>query len=305
MNDAASEHTVDATISLRAWDAFWFAPAPLRPIAAIRGILCLITAVYFVSCWSDAPFWYTDGGPLSPHRVSTFLQTAGVEDAAQWIISPLFLTDTLAVYRGYLVIGIIVAVCVASGRGGRIACWALWLLLVGWANRAMILSGLAETLLSLGLFTAAIGPPCSAWQARRLKAVSDDRRDWTAGFAQRLMAAEITLIGGATFVTMLAGRVWWSGIGAYALAAPAQDRAIDWTESYLVNTLVHESLTHGMMIALPLGLVLAWLPKTNRIGQALLIAWCIAVALLGSHWLYASVFATMVAAIRPAPPRQT
>ncbi len=179
------------------------------------------------------------------------------------------------------------------------ACWLLWLLLVGWANRAMIVSGLAETLLSLGLFAAAIAPPAPCWQ-RKSKPPNDEPVDWLAGFSQRLMAVQITLIGLATFVTMLGGRVWFNGIGAYALAAPVEDRSIDWTtQAWFVNPLVHEMLTHAMVIALPLGFALAWLRRTNRIGQAILIGWCIVVALLGSHWLYASALATMVMAIRP------
>lgn len=281
------------------WDAFWFARADLAPVATIRGLLCMITAAYFVSCWSDAAFWYTDEGPLSSARVATFLQTSGVEDAARWIVSPLFMTDSAWVYHAYLLIGIFVAGLVAAGRGGRLAGWAIWLLLVGWANRAMIVSGLAETLLSLGLFASAIAPSQSCWERFRGQDDGDDRGDWKAGFAQRLLAVQITLIGAATFVTMLAGRVWFNGLGAFALAGPVEDRSIDWTTSLLVEPLVHESITHLMIIALPLGFVLAWCGRTNRIGQAILIGWCVAVALLGSHWLYAMTFGTMVLAIRP------
>lgn len=293
-----NQHTVTSE-TVWGWDAFWFAPGDVRRMSTIRGLLCLITAAYFISCWSDASFWYANDGPLSTKRVSTFLQTGGVEDAAQWIVSPLFLADSAWIYYVYLIIGIIVSGLVASGRGGRIACWALWLLLVGWANRAMFLSGLSETLLSLGLFASAVAPSQSSLRSLQRHGV-DGPSDWTAGFSERLMAVQITLIGAATFITMLAGRVWFNGVGAYALAAPAEDRTIDLTDSWLVHPLVHESLTHLMMIALPLGFVLAWCGRTNRIGQAILIGWCITVALLTSNWLYAATFGVMVCAIRPA-----
>ena len=293
MNDRRSDLQ-----SSNSWQTFWFTPEPVAAVATARGLLCLITAVYFASSWSDVPFWYSDGGPLSSKRVATFVQTADLEDAARWIVSPLFLTGAVWIYRLYLVIGVAACAIVAAGRGGRIACWMLWLFLVGWANRAMIVSGLAETLLSLGLFASAIAPPASCW--RRKGNADDEPVHWLAGFSQRLMAAQITLIGVATFVTMLGGRVWFNGIGAYALAAPVEDRSIDWTtQAWFVNPLVHETLTHAMVIALPLGFVLAWLRRTNRIGQAILIGWCILVAMLGSHWLYASAVATMVMAIRP------
>ncbi len=283
-----------------AWDRFWFSPAPLVIVARVRVLLCVITAIYFASCFSDAAFWYTGGGPLSPTRVSSFLSTGGLESNAKWIVSPLFLTESSWIYYLYLVAGIVVALMVAAGRGGRIASWALWLLLVGWANRAMILSGLGETLLSLGLFASAIAPPHRDWKAVLAKPADGGPQHWSTRLSSRLLATQITLIGAATFITMLGGRVWFNGLGAFAMAAPVADRTIDWTaaDSLLVRPWFHESLTHLLVIALPVGFTLAWIRKSNRIGQATLIAWCIAVALLGSHWMYAAVFAAMVLAIR-------
>ena len=54
-----------------------------------------------------------------------------------------------------------------------------------------------------------------------------------------------------------------------------------------------------MMIALPLGLFLAWLPKTSQIGKLILVGWCVAIGVLGSHWLYAMTFAVLIFSIRP------
>lgn len=288
MSEAASE--------LNRWDRFWFSPSSVGQVALLRGCLCILTALYFVSCWSDAAFWYADGGPLSPQRVATFLRTSGLDSAAGWIISPLFLTSSMVVYRGYLAIGILLCVVVAAGRGGRIVPWVLWLWLVFWANRAMLLSSLTETALSLGLFASAIAPPAAIIPRRQ----SDDRSDWKAGFASRLMSVQASIIIAATFVTMLGGRAWFNGLGAYALAAPAEDRTIDWTRfAWFRSPFVYETLTHLLIIALPLGLFLAWLPASTRIGKTMLIAWCVIVGALSSHWLYAATLATMLLAINP------
>ena len=290
------------------WDAFWFSSRDVAQVVLIRGLLSLIALVYFASAWSDASFWYVNGGPLSAARVSEFLRTGGLEGAGRWIISPLFWTESPWVYQMYLVVGIAASLTVFCGRGGRVASFLLWFLLVGWANRTMLLSGLAETLLSLGLFAAAIAPSGRAWDffaTKQVEASANIRgplvRHWTAGFAERLIATQITVIGLATWVTMLGGRVWFNGLGAYALAAPVQDRTINWTTStsWLVSTPMHEVLTHLMVFALPLGLLLAWLPRTSHIGKLVLSCWCLAVALLGSHWLYAMTFAVMVFSIRP------
>ena len=312
MKDAVKNSDASNDQQEGSWDWFWFSAQEVGPVSLIRGLLSLISLIYFVSAWTDTSFWYVNGGPLSVNRVSEFLRTGGLEGAGRWIISPLFLTELSWVYHLYLVAAIATSLAVFCGRGGRVASFLLWFLLVGWANRTMLLSGLAETLLSLGLFAAAIAPSGRTWEglvAKRFNAAEKIRgslaRHWTAGFAERLLATQITVIGLATWVTMLGGRVWFNGLGAYALAAPVQDRTINWTtsNSWLVRTPVHEMLTHWMVFALPLGFLLAWLPRTSQVGKLVLFGWCGAVALLGSHWLYAMTFAVMVVAIRPLSQR--
>ena len=290
------------------WDRYWFSAAPVATVSMVRGLLAVIAFLYFLSAWPDAIFWYGEGGILSATHVSEFLRTGGLEGAGSWIISPLFLTETALVYQLYLLFGMAMAILVFCGGGGRWASFLLWFLFVGWANRAMLLSGLSETLLSLGLFAAAISPAGHAWSvisAMRKTGLGTDTEQadehWTAGFSERLLAAQITLIGVATWVAMLGGRVWFNGLGAYAMAAPVEDRTIDWTNrnSLLVQASVHEFLTHMMIITLPLGLFLSWFPKYSSVGKLMLIVWCVAVAMLGSHWLYAMTFAVLCLSIRP------
>ena len=309
MNKHHKSVKVEQESEIGGWDRYWFSSAPVAPVSMIRGSLAMITLIYFLSAWSDADFWYAEGGPLSASNVSEFLTTGGLEAAGSWIVSPLFLTESVRLYQLYLVCGIATALAVLFGRGGRWVGFLLWCLVVGWANRAMLLSGLAETLLSLSLFAAAISPAGSAWTAFSAKRQANRNRSdepvvshWTAGFSERLLATQITVIGFATWVAMLGGRVWFNGLGAYALAAPVEDRTIDWTgpDSILVQVSVHEAVTHLMMIALPLGLLLAWLPKSSQVGKLILVGWCLAIGMLGSHWLYAMIFAVLVFSIRPS-----
>lgn len=308
MNKNAQDLRSDSGVVLGIWDRFWFSGTSVASIGTIRGCLVAITVLYFLSAWPDAKFWYGEGGPLSASNVTEFLTTGGLEEAGNWIISPLFLTEAGWVYQLYLVFAIMTAVLVFCGRGGRAASFLLWLLFVGWANRAMLISGLPETLLSLGLFSIAIAPAGKAWAAMTEKPESGTesqscvkRQHWTAGFSERLLATQITIIGFATWMAMLGGRVWFNGLGAYALAAPVRDRMFDWTgnDSLLVQPMFYESLTHLMVFALPLGFLLSWLPKQSFVGKAILVGWCVVVGLLGSHWLYAMTFAGMTLSIRP------
>lgn len=269
---------------VRGWDEFWFTPEPVARIAAVRSLLAVITAGYLISWWPDLATWYGEDGIQSSARIHSFLIASGLESAAEWYISPLFLTESLLVIRVYLIIGVALAGLVAAGRGGRPAAWALWLVMVGWANRAMFLSGLEETLLSLSLFAAAIAAPGSGWHRGELA----KETDWSNGFARQLLSVQTTLFAVATTAAMLAGTVWWNGLGAYALAAPVQDRLMDWTNSPLAIPLTHDVLTHALVFALPIGIVLSWRRGCSLAGHLLIGFWCLAVALLGSHWLYAA-----------------
>jgi len=254
-------------------------------------MLCLLAIIYFLSSWVDADFWYGPTGPLSNSQVASFLATSGLGDTARWIVSPLFLTGTLWVYYAYLAIAMLLAVAVLLGKGGRVTAVLLWLAFVGWANRAMLVSGLTESLFSLALFAAAIAPPIPLKAGR-------DRIDWTAQLSQRLIAIQGSLILLATFLTMLGGRVWFNGLGAYALAAPVQNRTFDLaTTGILRNPSIHEALTHLIVIAIPAGLLLAWIPATCRVGKTILWIWCGTIALLGSMWLYGALLACMISAI--------
>ena len=122
-------------------------------------------------------------------------------------------------------------------------------------------------------------------------------------FSERLLATQLTVIGFATWVAMLCGRVWFNGLGAYALAAPLDDRTIDQISpgSLLVQVPIHEGLTYLMMTALPLGLFLAWLPCSISTGKLIVVGWRIVIRMLGSHCIYAMTFAVLTLSIRPDP----
>tara|TARA_R110002049_G_scaffold72490_2_gene187207 strand:+ start:240219 stop:241127 length:909 start_codon:yes stop_codon:yes gene_type:complete len=288
------------------WDRFWFDPVTPVCVGRVRLMLVCLTIAYFASAWPDVDRWYSEGAVLSPDSAASFLRAAGLESQAKWVVSPLFLVTSGWVYRAYLALGIVVGVVVMTGRGGRACGFLFWALLVGWANRSMMLSSLSETLLSLGLFAAAIAVPCSAKSVLSFGTGARDLtpRHWTNGLATKLLMAQTTVFGFATFATMLAGTVWWNGLGAYALAAPVEDRSIDWSQGLLTNSVVHDVLTTALVLAMPLGLAIVWLRGRSGLGIAVLCGWSLAIALLGSHWLYASTFAAMTFAFRDAGTRE-
>ncbi|MGB7345804.1 MAG: hypothetical protein WBD20_16430 [Pirellulaceae bacterium] len=283
-------------LHLSAWDRFWFAPQALGIVSLLRGCFCAITAIYFLSSLPDVADWYGDKSAFSQHNVAEFFAIAELQSETRWILSPLFWIESVLgskawVHYLYLIAGVALCAATALGRGGRIVPWVLWIVFVGWANRILFLAGRTETLLSLCLFACAIAPVASAWRAG-----SNGKKHWLAGFAIRLLSVQVTIYGILMCALMLSQDVWWNGVGSVALAAPVEDRTIDMT-GILSTVFIRDVLTHFLVLALPLGLWLAWRNTgeslwPTRVGVGLLIAWSVVVAVLGSHWLFATVFAT-------------
>ena len=277
------------------WNQFWFEPTSVHLVAQLRVILCLITGCYFLSCLPDVATWYGRDGVLSHDQVTAWASTEGDGNELRWQISPLFLTDNLIVYRGWSFVGVALCLAVALGRGGRWASIAVWLTLVAWANRSLLVAGIAEPLLSMSWLAVSIAPAARAFPASNSNGPFD--RHWTATLSTRLLAVQGTIVGLATFSTMLAGRVWWNGLGSYALAAPVEDRYLN-AAIWISPMIIHEPLTPLLLWMLPLGLFLAWQPRYQTFGRALLLGWTLAIALLTSHFLYAATFSVMFLAIR-------
>lgn len=279
-------------LKANAWSDFLFRPTSPAPIAKLRIGLCVITSIYFVSSMFCVGDWLVAGAPFASEHFPSLLQSMDLSSELQW--SPLYLADSFLggsqfAYQLYLLVGVALCVCIAIGRGGIVAPWALWFVFVGWANRLILLSGLTEVLLSLALFATAFLPP-------RMSTATD----WKARFSSRLLAIQTTIFAAATSASMLAQNVWWNGTGSFALAAPTQDRLLGLGEADSILARfapVYELLTHSLVIALPLGIALAWSRRLNRLGVFLAITWCLIVAVLGSHWLYGATLACSVLAI--------
>ncbi len=275
------------------WDRFWFRPAAVQPIARLRGALCLVTLCYFLTSFGDVSTWYGTEGLVSQDQIVRLRVYDDLANHFRSRFSPLFLTDNLWLYQAWLAMGSVLCFVVATGRGTRWAATATWLAVVGWANRSLWLAGVAETLLSLSWLAMVVAPPASCWTAT-------DEKHWTAGLARRLLAFQATIVASTVCLTMLAGRVWWNGLGAYALVAPLQDRWID-LSIWLAPQIIHELLTHVLVWTLPVGVTFAWRVDTQRIGRVILIVWCVTIALLTSQFLDGASLLVMMLSI--APPR--
>lgn len=295
--------------AIQRWTEFWFTPSPASQLRFIRRGLCVVVAIYFAAALSDVETWYVRGAPASSSNLATFFRTAELTSDARWMISPLFIWDSVwagtslsesgLVYRVYLMLGIAVAMVVAfadrlsqqnlPGWISRLLASSLptvliWAWLVGWANRVVLQAGIAEPVLSVSLAALAISP-------------IGNFNTWRATLACRLLAIQATLIAIMTTATMLASPTWWNGTGAYALVAPTEDRLFSVQQTVFETPFVYEMVTLLIVCALPIGIVLAWRDHTRPLGIGLILGWCFLVGLLSANILYAATLGIIATSI--------
>lgn len=305
------------------WVAFWFSPSPLSSITFVRRALCLVAALYFLSAWGDVETWFQRGAPASSSNLATFFRTAELADDARWMLSPLFVWDSLladsalgesaGVYRVYLLIGVLLALLVAVSDqlerfklpnavtrllGSCWPSWVLWIWFVGWANRVVLIAGIVEPVLSVSLAALAIAPIAKRYSGNNANDLAHSQQvSWRTTLSRRLLATQATLIAIMTTATMIASPVWWNGTGAYALVASVEDRWFDVRGTFFETTVVYELTTTCIICALPIGILLAWRKSSHWIGVGLIVAWCCLVALLSANILYAATFAIIATTI--------
>jgi|GEM_PF-1221103 len=286
-----SFETTINTAADSAWNAFWFGDSlaarslAARSLALVRIGLAAIAFWYFASHWSDIAFWFAGDGILSAQSLGKFLADADLGDSVQWRLSPLFWIDSPLLLRGYLLVGMVLAIASPLVRSTRAVAIALWLFVVWLANRSLMIGGIEEVTLAWGLGYLAISPaslprPGKPYDGDRSGAVG-----WTGSLARRLMQLHLSLVFLVTGLTMLSSLAWWDGTGVMAVVSPVESRYFDLTQT-LRTPWIHEVLTHAVAlgaVALP---VLLWMRPTRCAGFCLAILWCVGLAILSSQWMH-------------------
>lgn len=280
------------------WNRFWFGESGRQQamagaaMAAVRIGLAVMAFWYFASHWSDIGLWFAGDGVLSSKSLGVFLADAELGETVSWRLSPLYWVDSPLLLRGYLLVGMMLAIALPLVRSTRAVAVALWLAVVWLANRSMIVSGLEEVTLAWGLAYLAIAAPGRPSVDR----LAQD--GWTASLAQRLIQIHLSIVFLVTGLSMLASLAWWDGTGVMAIVSPAEIRYFDLNET-LQSPRIHEPLTHAIVvgaIALP---VLLWNRSTQTVGFCLAIAWSIGLAVLSSQCLHFLAMAMLAMSFLP------
>ncbi|GIX00614.1 MAG: hypothetical protein KatS3mg111_3946 [Pirellulaceae bacterium] len=251
-------------------------------VVIYRVAITLAALIWAASFVHELPRWFGPYGILTRGTASLLLEYEEIPRWQSW--SPLWWTDALTAYYGWLAI---MGVCLALtllGIGGRWSVLAALLMLIGWAHRATWITGPVEPALVafLGFLLIDPGPPLLP-TARTAAAVDRTalRRDLT------IRAARIHwwILVAAGLLSQLAGLVWWRGEGVWWLAAAGHSWLLR-MPGLFDHPLLINALTHGMISVQLLAL---WWLATNRWRVAGILAGilsCAAIGLVADQTLY-------------------
>ncbi len=270
-----------------AWNQFWFGDTTAAVVLpAVRVAASVLAICYFLSYWSDAGRWFAGDGLLSAPQLSAFLDEADLGEHVRWRLSPLYWVDSPLGLRVFLLVGIGWAVLTLVVWQTRLPAIALWLWVVWWANRALLVAGLEELVLVWMLAYLAIAPPLPPrWWSGGLRRSLATGGHWSGSLAKRLLQIHMAVAMAAMGLGMLSSAAWWDGTGVMAIVSPVEIRSFDWT-TILRQPWRHELLTHGVValaIALP---ILLWNRACRPAALILGWLWCLGLAALSSQWLY-------------------
>jgi len=286
MTHSAQAHAAATT----GWTRFWFCTAAAQePLRVVRIGMAAMAVWFFASHWADIGLWLGGDGILASESLARFLSDAGLGDLVRWRLSPLYWIDSAALLRGYLIVGMALAVASAIVRQSRAVQIGLWLAVLWLANRSLMLAGLEELVLVFGLGYLAIAP-------------ADDAAHWSGSLALRLLQLHVSFLIAVTGLTMLSSLIWWDGSGVMAVVAPVENRYIDWVNR-LGTPWVHELLTHAIVIVAIVAPVLLWTAATRRAACVAATLWCVVLALLSSQLLYFASLAVLLQVFWKHEPR--
>jgi hypothetical protein len=268
------------------WNEFWFSQVHTSgQLRIIRAGFALLAIWYFISHLADAGQWFSASGILATERLGRFLQSADLLSETQWRLSPLYWIQSTALLRGFLIIGVALALATFATRVGRFASIGLWLCCVWLANRSLLIDGPEELVLCFGLMYLAIATRCH-------------ESHWTQSFALRLIQVHTTLLLAITGMTMLSSEIWWDGTGSISLAAPGQRRLFDLSE-LLSGPGLHEPLTHAVVFTSLVAPIALWIRRTCLLAYVSLLIWCLVLALLSSQWMYFMAIVLLLQSFAP------
>jgi hypothetical protein len=251
-----------------AWNRFWFQPADSRPLALVRIGTGLLTAVHFLSFWSDLTRWFAGNGLLPPETVRRLTEEEGV---ANYGYSLLNLVTRPGELWGLEIVAIVAAILLALGVFSRASALVSLVMLLSFVHRAPMISGLGEPVLAFLLFYLCLAPSgewlgVNAWLKQR-KSHESPTPSVLANLSLRLIQVHLAMFLFMIGMSKLSAEPWWTGDAMWFLIAQTHSRPVDLTflrgAQFLVNAWTHAFIAFEFLFP-----ILIW----NRLARPILLA---------------------------------
>lgn len=231
------------------WNQFWFAPGQALGLSLARAGIGFVLVLYWFSFLPNPLLWFGSEG-LLPIR-SWFLGTGA---NLQTVYRPsLFLVSENPGYLWFLTIaGLLAAIAVMVGLGGRIAVIISWILTLSAVHRLPMFTGLVEPIFTMSLMYLAIGNSTArfsvdAWLRARKGDAPKLKPSSLNTLAERLLQLHLVFFYLIMVTTQMRMNPWWDGLALWTMMAGSERRLIDWSFlgsfTYLIN-----ALTYGVVL---------------------------------------------------------
>lgn len=267
------------------WMGFWFAPAPMRPLALARILTGLLGLLLAWSYAADLLAWFGPDGMIPPDVAASWRPRWGATlyDFAVTPTAIVTLFVATVVAFASLVVGL-------ASQPAAIAAAVLWASLM---HRGPMLAGPADDCLSVLLWCLAVGPCGGDLSLDRLLTTRSGRRAPEASPGARLslglLKVHAVAITAAALLAELKGDAWWNGTASWWLAsrAGAVDlRPVYAGSEYLMNLVTHAIVAFEILFAVGL-----WFTATRRtFARLALVAWPV-IGLLAGEPLWGAAMA--------------
>jgi hypothetical protein len=280
------------------WRRFWFTPSDPLPLCVLRIAVGLVALYYVASFTTDLNVWFADDGLLPAHVVRTL---TGADDPslsgpADYRYSYLYFLDTPGELWAAHLAGLVVVAAFTIGLASRVTSVLSLVVVLSYVNRAPMLSGPLEPVLTMALLYLCIAPTGARLSIDRLLSRArqranpptaaqpqpDSRLSIAATISVRLIQVHLAGFYAVMVLNQLGGLIdfpysgtWWRGEAVWWLIARPESRLVDLTFLYSAPYLIN-AWTHAIVLfelAFP---ILVW----NRLARPLLLA--LAVPIWGS-----------------------
>lgn len=239
------------------WNDFFFKPIDPGPISIFRILFGLLVVINGLMIWPDLPVWYGEKGvlPLAAalnmtggHRLDIL---ALLPSSNSWLV-------------GFFCFHILAAVFLTLGFYTRISALAVFISIVSFHHRNILILNSGDTLIRVVSFLLIFSQAGSAfsldWIWRVIKGVQEPLREFSSPWAQRLIQIQLCIVYVFTVMWKLKGSAWVDGTAVYYTSRleEFQRFPVPWLFENLILIKLITWIT--LVIELSIG-TLVWLPR--------------------------------------------